>query len=51
MSQPAGEVRPAAKIENGISYSIINDYLDTPVEAYDKYADQVWSCELESMEK
>jgi RHS repeat-associated protein len=46
-----GTFRPSCKIENGISYSIISDYLGTPVEAYDKYADQVWSCELETYGK
>ncbi|WMJ71874.1 RHS repeat-associated core domain-containing protein [Cytophagaceae bacterium ABcell3] len=32
-------------------YSIINDYLGTPKEAYDKYGDSVWKCEHETYGK
>ena len=43
--------RPAAKIENGLAYTIINDYLGTPVEAYGHLGDKVWTCELEAYDK
>ncbi|WMJ75202.1 RHS repeat-associated core domain-containing protein [Cytophagaceae bacterium ABcell3] len=42
-----GSFKPAAKIVDGEYYSIINDYLGTPKEAYDKYSDCVWKCEHE----
>ncbi|WMJ71871.1 RHS repeat-associated core domain-containing protein [Cytophagaceae bacterium ABcell3] len=32
-------------------HSIINDYLGTPKEAYDKYGDSVWKCEHEAYGK
>lgn len=37
---------PSAKITNEGNYSIISDYLGTPVEAYDKQGKPVWSTEL-----
>ncbi|WP_219818983.1 RHS domain-containing protein [Lysinibacillus sphaericus] len=37
---------PSAKITNEGYYSIISDYLGTPVEAYDKQGHKVWSAEL-----
>ena len=33
---------PCAKIEGGATYSIINDYLGTPKEAYDEDGKKVW---------
>ncbi|WP_329800114.1 RHS repeat domain-containing protein [Lysinibacillus sphaericus] len=38
---------PSAKITNKGSYSIISDYLGTPVEAYDEQGYKVWSAELD----
>ena len=38
---------PVAKITKDDSYSILTDYLGTPVEAYDSEGDKVWSAELD----
>ncbi|WP_342503649.1 RHS domain-containing protein [Lysinibacillus sp. FSL L8-0126] len=38
---------PSAKITSEGHYSIINDYLGTPVEAYDEQGNKVWSAELD----
>ncbi|MGE7912706.1 AHH domain-containing protein, partial [Lysinibacillus xylanilyticus] len=38
---------PSAKITNEGNYSIISDYLGTPVEAYDQEGNKVWSAELD----
>ncbi|WP_282957617.1 RHS repeat domain-containing protein [Lysinibacillus mangiferihumi] len=38
---------PSAKITNKDNYSIISDYLGTPVEAYDEQGHKVWSAELD----
>ncbi|MEK5039317.1 RHS repeat-associated core domain-containing protein [Sporosarcina sp. FSL K6-3457] len=38
---------PSAKISNDGSYSIISDYLGTPVEAYDDEGNRVWSAEFD----
>jgi len=38
---------PSAKITSEGNYSIISDYLGTPVEAYDKQGHKVWSAELD----
>jgi len=38
---------PAAKIERGEKYSIINDYLGTPVQAYNDVGEKVWERELD----
>ncbi len=38
---------PSAKITNEGNYSIISDYLGTPVEAYDEQGHKVWSAELD----
>jgi len=38
---------PSAKITNKDNYSIISDYLGTPVEAYDEQGNRVWSAELD----
>ena len=42
-----GTYAPAARIANGRQYSIINDYLGTPCEAYDEAGEKVWVCELD----
>ena len=38
---------PSAKITSEGNYSIISDYLGTPVEAYDEEGNKVWSAELD----
>ncbi|MGE7912651.1 DUF6531 domain-containing protein [Lysinibacillus xylanilyticus] len=38
---------PSAKITDEGNYSIISDYLGTPVEAYDDDGNKVWSAELD----
>jgi len=38
---------PTAKLTNGGNYSIVSDYLGTPVEAYDAEGVRVWSAELD----
>ncbi|MEK5487381.1 RHS repeat domain-containing protein [Lysinibacillus sp. FSL M8-0355] len=38
---------PSAKITSEGHYSIISDYLGTPVEAYDEQGNKVWSAELD----
>ncbi len=38
---------PSAKITNEGNYSILSDYLGTPVEAYDEQGNRVWSAELD----
>jgi RHS repeat-associated protein len=38
---------PSAKLTKDGNYSIITDYLGTPVEAYDTVGERVWSAELD----
>lgn len=38
---------PSAKITSENYYSIISDYLGTPIEAFDKQGNRVWSAELD----
>jgi RHS repeat-associated protein len=38
---------PCAKIQNGVAYSIIADYLGTPVAAYDHEGKRVWETALD----
>ena len=38
---------PTAKLTNDGAFSIISDYLGTPVEAYDKTGECIWSAELD----
>ena len=39
---------PAAKlVANGECFSIVSDYLGTPMQAYDKQGDKVWEQELD----
>nr|WP_276569509.1 RHS repeat-associated core domain-containing protein [Lysinibacillus sphaericus] len=40
------EFVPSAKITSEGNYSIVSDYLGTPVEAYDEKGNKVWSAEL-----
>ncbi len=42
-----GGFTPQAKITSKDSYSVISDYLGTPVEAYNSEGKLVWSCELD----
>jgi RHS repeat-associated protein len=46
-----GTFKPAAKLIKGKAYSIITDYLGTPKEAYDWWANKVWAIELEAYGK
>ena len=46
-----GTFKPAAKITKDKAYSIITDYLGTPKEAYDWWANKVWAIELEAYGK
>ena len=46
-----GTLIPAAKLQDGESYSIITDYLGTPAEAYDSKGEKIWECELTSSGK
>jgi RHS repeat-associated protein len=43
----ADKFAPAAKIVNGTTYSIVTDYLGTPIEAYDENGKRVWECVLD----
>ena len=38
---------PSAKLVNGERYSIVSDYLGTPVQAFDDTGKKVWDCELD----
>lgn len=38
---------PCAKIEGGVTYSIITDHLGTPREAYNEKGEKVWECVLD----
>ena len=38
---------PVAKLVDGQRFSIINDYLSTPVQAYNEEGDKVWEQELD----
>ena len=42
-----GSFKPAAKLINNKRYSIICDYLGTPVEMYDELGSKVWETELD----
>ena len=46
-----GTFKPAAKLVKGKAYSILTDYLGTPKEAYDWWANKVWAIELEAYGK
>ncbi len=47
----AGSFVPAAKIINDKKYSIVCDYLGTPVQAYDSSGEKVWECALDIYDK
>jgi RHS repeat-associated protein len=42
-----GSFRPAAKITEDKNYSIITDYLGTPVQMYDEKGEKTWEMELD----
>lgn len=42
-----GSFAPSAKIEGERRYSIVSDYLGTPVEAYDEAGERIWAGELD----
>jgi YD repeat-containing protein len=46
-----GSFRPAAKIIDEERYSIINDHLGIPKEAYDSSGKKAWACELSAYGK
>ncbi len=46
-----GSFVPAAKLVGNEQYSIVCDYLGTPVQAYDKEGAVVWECELDTYGK
>jgi|GEM_PF-1600461 len=46
-----GTFKPAAKLTKEKAYSILTDYLGTPKEAYDWWANKVWAIELEAYGK
>ncbi|MDR0682094.1 MAG: RHS repeat-associated core domain-containing protein, partial [Dysgonamonadaceae bacterium] len=42
-----GSFRPAAKLTEDKNYSIITDYLGTPVQMYDEKGEKIWETELD----
>jgi len=42
-----GSYVPVAKIQNGERYTIISDYMDRPVEAYNSYGNVVWQADCD----
>lgn len=43
----AGTFVPAAKITKNEQYTIVTDYLGTPIQMYDSHAKKTWDCELD----
>lgn len=43
----AGTFVPAAKIQDGKQYSIVSDYLGTPIQMYDGQGNKTWDCTLD----
>ncbi|WP_236545628.1 RHS repeat domain-containing protein, partial [Tenacibaculum maritimum] len=43
----SGRFVPSAKLVGGERYSILSDYLGTPIQAYDAKGNIVWECELD----
>lgn len=43
----AGTFVPTAKILDGKQYSIVSDYLGTPIQMYDEQGDKTWDCTLD----
>ena len=42
----AGTFVPMAKIQHGKQYSIVSDYLGTPIQMYDEQGNKTWDCTL-----
>ena len=43
----AGTFVPAAKIQGSKQYSIVSDYLGTPIQMYDEQGNKTWDCTLD----
>ena len=43
----AGTFVPTAKIQEGKQYSIVSDYLGTPIQMYDEQGKKTWDCTLD----
>lgn len=43
----AGTFVPTAKIQDGQQYSIVSDYLGTPIQMYDGQGNKTWDCTLD----
>ncbi|OUO70681.1 RHS repeat-associated core domain-containing protein, partial [Bacteroides sp. An269] len=43
----AGTFVPAAKIQDGKQYSIVSDYMGTPIQMYDGQGNKTWECSLD----
>ena len=43
----AGTFVPTAKIQDGKQYSIVSDYLGTPIQMYDGQGNKTWDCTLD----
>lgn len=43
----AGTFVPTAKIQEGKQYSIVSDYLGTPIQMYDEKGNKTWDCNLD----
>ena len=43
----AGTFVPTAKIQDGKQYSIVSDYLGTPIQMYDEQGNKTWDCTLD----
>ena len=43
----AGTFVPTAKIQDGKQYSIVSDYLGTPIQMYDEKGNKTWDCTLD----
>ncbi|MDB0613889.1 RHS domain-containing protein [Tenacibaculum maritimum] len=43
----SGRFVPSAKLVGGERYSILSDYLGTPIQAYDARGNIIWECELD----
>ena len=47
----AGTFVPTAKILDGKQYSIVSDYLGTPIQMYDERGNKIWDCILNAYGK
>ena len=43
----AGTFVPMAKIQHGKQYSIVSDYLGTPIQMFDEHGNKTWDCILD----